>query len=123
MRAQLDRLPAFRFELDRHACPFLRSGKLDHAGVSRDPILSRAPDFVDWLAAGLADKVPQRNLQSRDRARASTHVIAQRTGQLLNAERVLADELRLGRLKGSGVHAGPNTRDPLIGLNLDDRPT
>src|ERR1700690_2974560 len=98
MGAKLDRLPTLRFELDRHADPLLRSGKLDHAGIGWHAILGRAPDFVEWLTGSLTDKIPQRNFQGRNWARASAYVVAQRTSQLLDVERVLTDELRLGRL-------------------------
>ena len=119
---QLDRLPTLRFELERHASPFLRSGKLDHARIGRHLVLGRTPDFVKRLARGFADQVPQRNLKSRNCARASAHVVAQRAGQLLNIEWVLADQLRLGRLQKTGVHPRPDSRESLVGLDLDDRP-
>jgi hypothetical protein len=52
---------------------------------------------------------------------AIAHVIAQRTGQLLHAERVLADQLELGRIQECWVHSRPDAGKSLIGLNLDYR--
>src|ERR1700678_3044167 len=98
MRPKLDRLPTLRFELHCHTNPFLWSGKLDHAGIGRYPILGRAPNLVEWLTGGFADKVPQGNFQTRDRVRASIYVIAQRARQLLDTEWILTDELSLCRL-------------------------
>jgi hypothetical protein len=40
---------------------------------------------------------------------------------LLDVERVLTDELRLGRLQFRGIDPRPDARNSLIGLNLDDR--
>src|SRR5579871_5473740 len=120
MCPQLDRFPTLRFELHRHAHSFLRSGKLNHTGICGNAILSRAPDFVERLAGGLADQVPERNLETRNVAR-TLPVIAQRAGQLFDGERVPADELRLRRFEPTGFDGGPDARKSLITENFDDR--
>jgi hypothetical protein len=68
----------------------------------------------------LADEVPEGDLETRYRARTGSHVVPQRAGELFDVEGILAQQLGFAGGDGRGIHAWPDSCQPLVSPDLRD---
>jgi hypothetical protein len=85
--------------------------------------LAAPPEFVERLLGRLADEVPEGDLETRYRARTGSHVVPQRSGELFDVEGILAQQLGFAGGDGRGIHARPDSCQPLVRMDFRDGPT
>ena len=121
VNAELDGLPAFVFQADSHLSTFFRGRKQDSAGIGGDPVSRTSPQFIQGLAADLANYVPKRNIHARRPfIRRAVNVVTKSSCVLLNIERVLTNEQRSYYGEMLRVHGGTYSHDTLISVDLNN---
>src|SRR5215472_2413189 len=96
----------------------------DRAGIAQNPVGRAPPHPAHGEAGGLADQIPETELDSpgAGMAEPGAPVISQDVGDLLGLEGVLADEPRRDHIadEGGRTHAGSDAHHALIRLEAED---